>query len=105
MVTGIIFHFREAQDQPVEASSAYWSCEGGTCGPCASSVLTLKESENLTYGGMLQEIIDLGEDFGSTLATRRLTKLSCHSTEQVDYQTQISPSTFPCSIINNIDVV
>ena len=39
--------------------------------------------EKATYTDFLTEYVNLGADFGTTFANRSLTKLSCHSTEQM----------------------
>ena len=69
--------------QEVLAGSAYWACEEGSCGSCAISILQMKEKSNSTYGDLLQEYTELLEDFGSTSQDRSLSRLSCHSTEQM----------------------
>ena len=43
----------------------------------------MKEKSNSTYGDLLQEYTELLEDFGSTSQDRSLSRLSCHSTEQM----------------------
>ena len=40
-------------------------------------------SNNYTYGEMLSDYDELGDDFGSTLGNRSAVKLSCHGVEQV----------------------
>jgi hypothetical protein len=65
---------RGAVDQEILQGSAYWTCEDGICGTCASSILKMKENENSTYGNMLQEYIDLRDDFGSTKSDRSLAR-------------------------------
>jgi hypothetical protein len=57
--------------------------QGGSCGPCAISTLRMKEKDRSTFGGMMEEYLHLKGDFGSTKFDRSLSKLSCHSTEQV----------------------
>lgn len=37
----------------------------------------------MTFGKMAEEYVHLGNDFGSTKYDRSLSKLSCHSTEQM----------------------
>jgi hypothetical protein len=36
--------------QQILVGSAYWTCEDGACGPCANSILNMKEGEGSTYG-------------------------------------------------------
>ena len=43
----------------------------------------MKEIEKMTFGKMAEEYVHLGNDFGSTKYDRSLSKLSCHSTEQM----------------------
>lgn len=74
---------RGAADQIINAGSGYWACEDGTCGSCAISILSMKERYNATYNDLIDEYLTLGADFGSTKLDRSLTRLSCHSTEQV----------------------
>jgi hypothetical protein len=65
---------RGAVDQEILQGSAYWTCEEGICGTCASSILKMKENENSTYGNLLQEYINLRDDFGSTKSDRSLAR-------------------------------
>ena len=74
---------RGAIEQEVLVGSAYWTCQDGVCGSCASSILHMKEEEKATYGDMLNEYIVLRTDFGSTKLDRSLSRISCHSTEQM----------------------
>ena len=74
---------REAADQQVLVGSAYWTCQDGLCGSCASSILKMKEKEEATYGDLLNEYVSLRDDFGSTKLDRSLARISCHSTEQM----------------------
>lgn len=43
----------------------------------------MKENEKATFGQMLDEYLYLKTDFGSTKYDRSLSKLSCHTTEQM----------------------
>lgn len=70
-------------NQPVLAESAGWACQDGSCGTCAESILKMKENDKSTFGQMIEEYLYLMDDFGSTKYDRSLTKLSCHSTEQM----------------------
>lgn len=74
---------RSANDTFVQADASYFMCDGGNCGPCARSVLNLKEASEVTYAEVVNEYAYLGVDFGSTDITRRVSKLSCHRTEQM----------------------
>ena len=65
------------------ATGSEWLCNNTVCGSCALSVLDLKQTEGATYSDFLEEYTSLGKDFGSTTADRSLSKLSCHSTEQM----------------------
>ena len=47
------------------------------------STLQMKEEAKNTYGDMLLEYNLLLEDFGSTAKDRSLSRISCHSTEQM----------------------
>ena len=67
----------------VDASGSPWLCESQKCSECALSVLNIKETVNATYSDLIAEYKNLMDDFGSTLPDRSLTKLSCHSTEQM----------------------
>ena len=69
--------------QVILAGSAYWTCDEGSCGSCASSILQMKENEKATYGDLLEEYTILRDDFGSTKLDRSLVRISCHSTEQM----------------------
>ena len=64
--------------------SSYWMCQDdGKCGTCAKSVLNGKGNMSMTYGDFVDEYISLASDFGSVLTDRSLSRLSCHSTEQM----------------------
>ena len=62
--------------------SASWICFG-SCGDCASKIIANKEMANETYKMFLDEYNAFGNDFGSVLADRSLSRLSCHSIEQM----------------------
>jgi len=78
-----IYFLSTKNKQVILAGSAYWTCEDGSCGSCATSILQMKENEEATYGDLLEEYTILRDDFGSTKLDRSLARISCHSTEQM----------------------
>ena len=70
------------QNQTVQAAGTTWMCDG-KCGPCASTIINSKEKTNQTYAEFLNEYEYLGSDFGSITRDRSLSRLSCHSMEQM----------------------
>ncbi len=83
METLEIIKDRSLNNSVVAASGSPWLCKDGKCSPCATSVMQMYQSSNTTYLGFYQEYKTLGIDFGTTLADRSVTKLSCHGTEQM----------------------
>ena len=70
-------------DALVVPESSYFLCVNGTCGDCATNVLSLKKTGNMTYTDFLNEYSALGNDFGSVSMDRRQARLSCHIDEQM----------------------
>ena len=73
---------RNIENQIVELSASKWICHE-KCGSCANTILNQKEKNNQTYGDFLDEYGYFGNDFGSVTHDRSLSRLSCHSIEQM----------------------
>jgi len=70
------------QFEPIDATSSSWMCDG-ECGSCAKTVISKREESNQTYGDVLNEYMRFGNDIGSVTSDRSLSRLSCHSIEQM----------------------
>ena len=57
-------------------------CENEECGTCVSQIIKTMIENNKTFGFLLNEYKNLGQDFGSVTPNRRLSRLSCHPFEQ-----------------------
>lgn len=73
---------RNIQNQTIQTSTSSWMCHG-ECGSCASAIISRKEKTNETYEQFLDEYQHFGNDFGSVTPDRSLSRLSCHSMEQM----------------------
>ena len=73
---------RNIKNQTIRLSDATWMCEGN-CGECATTIIRNKENLSQTYTEFLEEYHYFGNDFGSTNKDRSLSRLSCHSIEQM----------------------
>lgn len=73
---------RHIQNQTINSNDATWMCEGD-CGSCATTVIKNKMKLNQTYSEFLEEYEYFGNDFGSTTKDRSLSRLSCHTIEQM----------------------
>ena len=60
-----------------------WMCDGEECGSCASSTIMNRGKENKTYQNIIDEYINLKDDFGSATQDRKLSRLSCHTLVQM----------------------
>ena len=73
---------RGIENQIIQAHDSSWMCLG-KCGDCASTIIKNKANANETYMELLDEYRYFGKDFGSISADRSLSRLSCHSIEQM----------------------
>lgn len=73
---------RHIQNHTIRLNDASWMCEGN-CGECATTIIRKKENLSQTYTEFLEEYKYFGNDFGSTNKDRSLSRLSCHSIEQM----------------------